>query len=232
MLRVRKMPRVVIVSTGNELVDVAAVPSLYQVRKSNSYSLFALLQAYGITAEMSHVADDYDATSDLLTHAVNRADVVILSGGISMGKFDHVPGVLDRIGVTSLFRKVNQRPGKPFSFGMYQNRCAVFLLPGNPVSALLCAIRYVEPWLRRCLNIPEQPLYARLDEEIKFQPAMQFFHPVSLHYLPGGTTAALPVTGNGSGDYANLITAQAFLELPSEKNEFSAGEVFRIWLVP
>ena len=229
-LLIKRLPNIIIVSTGNELVEVDEVPSPYQLRRSNSYTIQAVLQQYGIYADMMHLPDEPFTIEDELTNALNEYDVIILSGGVSMGKYDFVPKVLEDIGVKELFHKVRQRPGKPFWFGVHDNGVPVFAFPGNPVSAFMCLQRYFIPWLRKSMAVNElRKVFAVLGEDVTFTPQLQYFMQVSTVFNELGQLIATPVQGNGSGDLANLMESDGFLELPAEQNEFNKGEVFRLW---
>ncbi|MFC6997941.1 molybdopterin molybdotransferase MoeA [Rufibacter roseus] len=229
-LRVKKLPKVVVISTGDELVDVEQTPLPYQIRRSNSYMVKAALQQFQIKADMLHLPDDIAATREELRQCLQQYEVVILSGGISAGKFDFVPQVLEELVVQKRFHKVQQKPGKPFWFGTYGQQTVVFALPGNPVSTFLCLHRYCLPWLHASLGLPEKPkLFASLAQDISFKPQLCYFVQVQLHFNEQGQLLATPFEGNGSGDFANLIEADAFLELPPEQSEYNKGEVYRVW---
>lgn len=226
LLPVRKLPRVVIITTGDELVDTFVQPLPHQVRSSNNYTIKSVLQQYGISPSMQHIADDVEVTRTKISECLSAYDVIILSGGISMGKFDYVPQVLEELGVNKLFHKVKQRPGKPFWFGKHSNDVLVFAFPGNPVSAFMCLHRYFIPWLK---SGKQTTVFAVLGEDINFNPQLQYFMQVKLNINESGQLIATPQQGNGSGDYANLIDTNAFMELPMEKSNFKKGEVYRIW---
>ena len=228
-LLVKKLPKTVIISTGNELVDVNETPTSFQIRKSNNYTIKAVLQQHKLEADMLHIPDDASFTKQQIEKCLNEYDVIILSGGISMGKFDHVPAVLEELSVKKLFHKVQQRPGKPFWFGKHDNGVLVFAFPGNPVSTFMCLHRYFLPWLEKSLGINKQPGYAVLEEDFVFNPPLQYFLQVKLSINKKGCLMAKPVAGNGSGDFANLLGTDAFMELPLERNNFTKGEVFRVW---
>jgi len=229
-LLVKKMPKVVIISSGDELVDVNETPSPYQIRKSNSYTVKAVLQQHGLQPDVLHIPDDPEVTKTQIRHCLQNYDVLLLSGGISMGKFDYIPQALQDLQVTKLFHKVAQRPGKPFWFGQYQDKALVFAFPGNPVATFMCLNRYFLTWLNATLGLPQQlPVYAVLDKDFQFQPALQYYLQVKLHSNAQGQLMASPVEGNGSGDFANLADTEAFLELPLERSEFKQGEVFKVW---
>ncbi len=229
-LPVKKLPRVVILSSGDELVDVADTPLPYQIRRSNNYSTYAVLRQYGIEALMLHLPDDLDTIRREVVRLQTEFDVIILSGGVSMGKFDYIPQALESTGVSMHFHKVRQRPGKPFWFGTFGDRGVVFALPGNPVSTFMCLHRYVLPWLETSLGFPSAPpAYAMLAKPVRFEPQLVYFIQVKLRQDEEARTWAEPLEGHGSGDFANLLDTDAFLELPVEKTVFEVGEVFRVW---
>lgn len=228
-LRVKTLPKVVVISTGDELVAIQDTPLPYQIRKSNTYTIQAALQKYKIEAELLHIPDDRQSINQELQKCLQKYDVIILSGGISMGKFDYVPEVLEELDVKKLFHKVQQRPGKPFWFGKHANGVLVFALPGNPASTFMCLHRYFVPWLQKSIGLPEAKVYAALSIDFSFEAPLQYFLQVSLSINATGQLIATPLAGNGSGDFANLVEADAFLELPAEKSNFKQGEVYKVW---
>jgi molybdopterin molybdotransferase len=229
-LRVKTLPKVVVISTGDELVEIDQTPLLYQIRKSNSYTVQAALQEYKLGTDLLHIPDEQEAIRQRLSQCLEQYDVIILSGGISMGRFDYVPQVLEELQVKKHFHKVQQRPGKPFWFGKHPNGVVVFALPGNPVSTFMCLHRYFVPWLKACIGLDtDAKVYALLSRDFTFSPALQYFLQVSLSVNEKGQLLATPFEGNGSGDFANLVEADAFMELPLEKTTFKAGEVYRVW---
>lgn len=229
-LRVKKLPRVAIISTGNELVEVHETPGPFQIRRSNNYTIRAVLKGHGVNADMFHLPDDEAVIREKLSLCLENYDVLLLTGGVSMGKFDHIPRALEALKVEQLFHKVQQRPGKPFWFGKHANGQLVFAFPGNPVATFMCLHRYFLPWLNASLGIKEKPrLKAMLADGLSFPPPLKYFLQVKLFYNEDCQLMATPVEGNGSGDFANLADTDAFMELPLERNEFKRGEVFRIW---
>ena len=226
MLQVLKLPRVAVISTGDELVDISETPLPYQIRRSNVYAIAALLEStFKIEAQLFHFDDDKDLIFNGLKTVLSDFDVIVLSGAVSEGKFDFVPTALNDLGVEKLFHKVSQRPGKPFWFGRFQNQSVVFALPGNPVSTFMCACRYLVPFIHKNMgkNIP--PQYCVLSEDFFFKPNLTYFLQVKLHNEKG-VLMAKPIEGGGSGDLANLNDADGFLELPLEKSAFMKGEVY------
>ncbi|QIP16899.1 molybdopterin molybdotransferase MoeA [Spirosoma aureum] len=229
MLSVTALPRVALISTGDELVDVDETPLPYQIRRSNTYMLRAALLSLGITATLHHIIDDEEVLADNLAKLMAENDLLILSGGVSAGKADFVPAVLAQLGVQKQFHQIAQRPGKPLWFGTTSQK-TVFALPGNPVSTVLCAYRYVMPYLRASLGLAiAAPQYAQLAKPITFRPEITYFLPVRLTSEPDGRTLAHPLPGSGSADFANLLDADAFMELPADRSEFGAGEAFPLW---
>lgn len=228
-LWVKKLPRVVVLSSGDELVDVMDKPLPYQIRRSNSYALQAALFGWGIEAALFHLPDNLEIVRREIARCQTEFDVLLLSGGVSMGKFDYIPQALEDCGTLRHFHKVRQRPGKPFWFGSFGAKGVVFALPGNPVSTFLCLHRYVLPWLAASLGLPTKaPTMAVLAHELRFEPPLTYFLQVKLERDAAGLLRALPVEGKGSGDFANLPDADAFLELPAERTVFWAGEVFPV----
>ncbi|QCR21439.1 molybdopterin molybdotransferase MoeA [Pontibacter sp. SGAir0037] len=229
-LQVKKLPKVVVISTGDELVQVHETPLPFQIRGSNSYAIQAALQKYNLQPDLLHIPDDPEKTCIHLSRCLQEYDVLILSGGISMGKYDYVPQVLEELAVKKLFHKVKQRPGKPFWFGRHPAGALVFALPGNPVSTFMCFHRYVQPWLEASLGLKkQQAVFAVLHTDMTFSPPLQYFMQVKLEVNEAGQWLATPLEGNGSGDLANLVENNAFLELPSHKSVFKQGEVYRAW---
>jgi molybdopterin molybdotransferase len=220
----------VILSSGNELVDVHRDPGPFQIRKSNNYTVKAVLKQYGLDADMLHLPDDKQVIVEKLKTCLENYDVILFSGGVSMGKFDHIPKALEELNINQLFHKVSQRPGKPFWFGKHENGQLIFAFPGNPVATFMCLHRYFLPWLQASLGAREKPqLKAVLSNRLSFHFPLKYFLQVKLYYNEYCQLMATPVEGNGSGDFANLADTDAFMELPLEKNEFKRGEVFRIW---
>ena len=228
-LKVTRLPRTAIISTGDELVDVSENPLPHQIRRSNVYAIHAMLSEYKIDADLYHFNDDEAAITEGVARILAAYELVILSGAVSEGKFDFVPNVLNNLGVKKLFHKVSQRPGKPFWFGVSPNKTVIFALPGNPVSTFLCAYRYVLPWLKASLGLEnERQEWAILGENITFKAALTYFIPVKLDVenAQNGLLFAKPLAGHGSGDLANLNDADGFLELPLAQDVFEKGGVF------
>ncbi len=225
---VYQYPKTAIVSTGNELVDIHDRPLPHQIRRSNSYTLRAALYTLGCPADLFHLMDDRNAMERELGKLFSTYELVILSGGVSKGKFDFVPAVLESLGVTTIFHQVSQKPGKPLFFGTTKKQ-VVFGLPGNPVSTFLCFYRYVRPWLLQTIGAKPSNEYAILESDIELKGDLTHFLQVKLRN-EDGKCIATPVPGGGSGDFANLRDVDGFLEIPQGKPICSAGEVFPLIL--
>ena len=228
-LSVTRPARLAVVSTGDELVDVAEQPLPHQIRRSNAAMLQAAAHAAGATAEAFHFIDDQDVLRQGLPQLLSDFDAVVLSGGVSKGQADFLPGVLRELGVEQIFHEVEQRPGKPFWFGQKLGGAVVFALPGNPVSTFVNYYRYVQPWLRACQS-PEMPptptAFAVLAADVSFRPRLTHFLPVRLELTSDGRLLAHPQRAGGSGDLASLLYCDGFLELPPDQTEFPAGEAW------
>lgn len=232
-LLVTRPVRVGIVSTGDELVPVEAEVGDHQIRQSNNFALEAALNAMGIENVTNvHIADDPRLIEATLEELMESATAVLLSGGISKGKFDHVPRALEKLGVKKLFQGVLQRPGKPFWYGRSAaGGTAVFALPGNPLSTLTCFHRYVVPALEEMLGLKAStPVWVALKEPFVFYPPFTFFLPVIAGSSESGVLAARPHPARNSGDFASIVPTSGFVELPAEdRNEFPEGYTARYY---
>jgi molybdopterin molybdotransferase len=224
-LTVARLPELGVVSTGDELVPVGATPEPYQIRRSNAHALAAAFrQRWGAEARLEHLADDRQAVQDGLAGLLETVDVLVLSGGISKGKKDFIPEVLDALGVERIFQGVAQRPGKPFWFGRTPDGRPVFGLPGNPLSTLVGWTRYVAPALERMAGARPSPVHSfPLQAAFAFDKPLTLFLPVSLEPGADGTPVARPVPAANSGDYARVVPTDGVLELPADQDEFPAG---------
>jgi len=226
-VKVSREPRFMVISTGDELVEPGRPIEEHQVRRSNAYAVIAALRGRGFEQVANdHIVDDEKTLHEKLALHLSSSDVLILSGGVSKGKFDLVPKVLKGLGVTEVFYQVAQRPGMPMWFGMAPGGQAVFGLPGNPVSTLVCLIRYVVPAMAVAMGAPRllpEPL--PLAVPVKFHRAVAYFLPVSVRYNELGHAGAVPRPPNGPGDFLALTKADGFVELPPRSESFPEGFV-------
>ncbi len=220
-------PKTAILSSGDELVGISELPEPHQIRQSNVYALQAAMREMGWDADRFHLPDDRNVIQQQLAKILQVYDVLILSGGVSKGKFDFIPEALTELGVRKLFHHVSQRPGKPFWFGCSAKNKVVFALPGNPVSTYMCFYKYIKPWMMVQLGQQVKLSQAVLAQAFDFPPSLTYFLQVSLQNENGMLTA-YPVVGGGSGDFVNLNKGDGFLELPKDESTFRAGAVFPV----
>jgi molybdopterin molybdotransferase len=220
-------PRILIVTTGDELVAPGEPIEAWQVRRSNAAALRGGLQlrGYARVAE-DHLPDDHAVLAERLATHLATHDVLVLTGGVSMGRFDHVPSVLRQLGVAEVFHKVAQRPGKPLWFGIGAEGQTVFGLPGNPVSALTCLLRYVVPALAALAGAPPRPAeHLPLGADFHVKPALWYFLPVAVEHSPTLGAVAIPKPTRGSGDFISLLGTDGFVELPPGPATWPAGQL-------
>ncbi|MDX9973913.1 MAG: molybdopterin molybdotransferase MoeA [FCB group bacterium] len=230
-LRVSRLPRIAVIATGDELADVEESPiAPHRIRRSNDYAIAAALRTRGYAHVDTHWArDDEAALRDLVDALVDCSDAVVLTGGVSMGAFDYVPRVLHAVGVKALFHKVKQRPGKPILFGPGMRGQAVFALPGNPASALVCLYRYVLPSLDRASGArPATDEWVILERDYDSRTDLTCFLPVRAAVDRSGRLMAEPRPGNTSGDFATLAATDGFVELAAEQQKYPAGHTARL----
>ena len=241
VVKVAKQPKVMIVSTGDELVGVAETPLAHQIRRSNVFTLVSLLERLHIPSETAHITDDKPILKSKIATYLKEYDVLLFSGAVSKGKYDFLPEVFEELGLEKRFHKVAQRPGKPFWFGYSaalgesnkggninrDKKTIVFGFPGNPISTFVNCLAYFYPWYYKSVGLEVKEETAILAEGINFKPNLAYFLQVKLA-SENGKLMAYPITGNGSGDLASLVKADAFIQLPSDKIEFKKGEVYPI----
>ena len=232
-LRVSQQPAIMVISTGNELVEPGEPIQAWQLRRSNAYGVAACLRRRGFhRVADDHILDDAGALQQRLKLHLESYEVLILSGGVSMGKFDLVPGALAACGVQQVFHKIAQRPGKPFWFGTAPNGAAVFALPGNPVSTLVCLARYVIPALGAAMGATPPPASRdkiALAAPVTFNAPLTGFVPVRVETDDWGRPWALASPQNGSGDFAALAGTDGFVELPPGPRVYPKGFVTRLY---
>ena len=230
-IRVSLPPRIAVVSTGDELVDIGQPIQPYQIRSSNDRAIEAVLvRRFRARVTRVSLKDDSAAMLEAIVRLHEENDVVILTGGVSMGRYDFVPGVLEKLGVERVFHRIEQRPGRPMWFGVSAASKPVFALPGNPVSTLVCLVRYVVPGLWRAMGAePLAPERVRLAAAVKFSANLAYFLPVKLRPDESGATLAEPRPTNTSGDYAALAGTDGFIELPKGADVYPEGTPARLF---
>jgi len=228
---VTELPRVAVMSTGDELVDAGKPIAAHQIRSTNDRAVEASLTLHRLgNVTRARLRDDANALAIAIDRLDMEHDVLVLSGGISMGKFDFVPSVLTELGAKLVLQKVQQRPGRPMWFGVSARGKPIFALPGNPVSTLVCATRYLLPALRQASGLPppRQEL-VELTAPIEASPTLTLFTPVTLSSSDRGTLLASPHPTNTSGDFVTLAGTDGFVELAAKRGSYAAGTVARLF---
>ena len=211
-VKVKKRLNIAIVSTGNELVEVHETPSEFEIRSSNLEMLQSLLKPHCEQISVFRLSDDEQETSHFIQHELENFDIVCFSGGVSKGKYDFVAKALEENGIEKHFHGVNQKPGKPFFFGS-KNETVVFAFPGNPISVLHCAARYLIPQLNS--NAVEE---AQLKTTYINRSALTVYLPAFISTYKNGIRMAELILQNGSGDFMGAIRANGFVEvLPNQE---------------
>lgn len=228
---VAALPRVAVVSTGDELVDIGEPIEPHEIRSTNDLAIAASLARHGL-AEITRarLKDDEAALLAAIDALHAEHDVLILSGGVSMGEFDFVPAVLERLGVELVFHRIEQKPGRPMWFGVSGAGKPVFALPGNPVSTLVCLTRYLLPAFRQAAGlVPRAPEWAVLEADVTGPRDLSFLPAVSLSESRDGRLLASPRLTNTSGDFVSLAATDGIIELPSGPGVHRAGTAARLY---
>ena len=178
--------------------------------------------------KLFHFSDDPAHLFSGLSSILQSFQLIILSGGVSKGRFDFVPQILRDLHVQKVFHWVKQRPGKPMYFGTGKDNQTVFGLPGNPVSALICLRRYIVPLMLKFIGDIRPTKKAYLTKDISFKKNLTLFQAVSVWPCPDreGRLIAHPLTSNGSGDFSSLAESRGFLELPAQDKLYKKGSPY------
>ena len=221
-LTVERIPRIGLLTTGNEVVSPGDPTGPVQIRNSNRWLLEAALKKNGVgLASIGHAPDDPSILAAEIARGLEN-DILILSGGVSAGDADHVPGILSAAGVQQLFHRVAIRPGKPVWVGVVPGGCMVFALPGNPFSCMVNLILLIRPYLRACYGLSfAEPLGLPLAVDRKKRSPLDEFFPVSLH---GAPAVVSPIALNTSGDVRLGMGANMLALHPAASGDLEAGE--------
>lgn len=226
-VNVARKPIVAVISSGDELVEPFNKPGISQIRNSNAYQLLAqLLRAGALGKYYGIVRDDKEATYDLVKKAISECDVVLLTGGVSMGDFDFIPGVLEKADVKILFSRVNVQPGKPTTFGLHSD-AIVFGLPGNPVSSFIQFELLVRPLICKMMGSVQDVLTFNLPMKAAFSRGMSDRHAfIPVIITPEGM--AEPVEYHGSAHIAALSLANGIISLAPGIKRIEKGETVSV----
>ncbi|MBG99495.1 MAG: molybdopterin molybdenumtransferase MoeA [Solibacterales bacterium] len=224
-ITVYRRPRVAILSTGDEVVELGHTPEPFQIRNSNAHSLAAQIKRLGGQPEILPIAPDKpDRTRDLIEIGL-ESDLLLLSGGVSMGKYDYVEQALTDLGAEFFFTQVKIQPGKPLVFGQVQS-IPVFGLPGNPISTMVSFEVFASIAVHRLAGRSNSPLpffKARLRSDFSHKPVLTRFLPARLEEEYGNTTVD-PVKWQGSGDLTALALSNCFLVATPERASWAADD--------
>jgi molybdopterin molybdotransferase len=225
-VRVYARPRVAILSTGDEVVGIDENPRDFQVRNSNAYALAVQAARAGAAPEVLPVArDNYESTRDLIERGL-ASDLLLMSGGVSAGKYDIVERVLADLGAEFYFDRVRIQPGQPLVFGRARNRF-FFGLPGNPASTMVCFelfARAALDLLGGCSDAPLLILHSRLTQPFRHRPGLTRFLPATLNDKGG----IAPIQWAGSSDVPSIARANAFLVTEEDRETWDAGDWIRV----
>jgi len=230
---VRVPPHVAVISTGNELVDAAMTPGPGQIRNANGPALAAQVTSAGGVSFPPLLARDDEAHIRAVIEQALAADMLVFSGGVSVGDYDFVKQVLDAMGMELVFWKVQQRPGKPLAFGLLQGK-PVFGLPGNPVSSAMCFEQYVRPALAQMLGRQEvfAPLHpARLTAPTRKMAGLHYFARGHATVDAEGSLLVRDTGPQGSHLYSSVVQANCIFHMPPEMESPAPGtQVLVEWL--
>jgi molybdenum cofactor synthesis domain-containing protein len=229
-LQVTRKPRLTLLSTGSELVAVESTPGPSQIRNSNTYSLAGYAQAAGAeVVSAGIVRDDFDATRGAIADALSKSDVVMLSGGVSMGDYDLVKPALIDLGAEILIEKVAMHPGKPTVFAKLGEK-TIFGLPGNPVSVAVSFHLFARPALLKMqgagdVHLPRTKVYA--SRTVKGAPPRRSHQPGRL-VIREGRAEVEPLKWSGSSDLVAFMRADCLIVVSEDRQSLSEGELVEI----
>ena len=233
-VRVSRQPRIALLSTGTELVEVAQKPGPSQIRNSNTHSLAGYSEATGAKVISSGIVrDDFDATRNAIAECLATTEVVMLSGGVSMGDYDLVKPALQALGAEILVEKVAMHPGKPTVFARLGEQ-VIFGLPGNPVSVAVSFHLFARPVLLKMQGAREIHLLrgrAHVTHAVKGAPPRRSHQPARL-LIRDGRAEAEPLKWGGSSDLVAFMQADALIVVPEDRASLDAGELAEVIQLP
>ncbi len=227
---VSSSPRIVLLSTGSELVEVAELPGLSQIRNSNTFSLTGYVSSVGARVVQSRIViDDLKTTQTAIAEAAAHADVVMLSGGVSMGDLDLVKPALKQLGAEILVERVAMHPGKPTVFALLGDT-VILGLPGNPVSVAVAFHIFARPALLKLQGAKNTDLprfRALVSQDVKGAPPRRSHQPARL-IVSSGQAIAEPLKWSGSSDLVAFMHANALIVVPEDRKQLEKGELAEV----
>ncbi len=221
---VKECPMVAVISTGDELVEPDNKPAASQIRNSNAYQLIAQIMRAGGEAVYYGIApDDEEKTFNMLIKAIDECDIVLLTGGVSMGDYDKVPSVMERAGVRIIFDRIAVQPGKPTTFGLHDN-ALIFGLPGNPVSSFIQFEMLVRPMIMRAMGAEPKDEARRLKLSVDYsrkRTRRMAWVPVILN----SDEEVVPLEYHGSAHINALPAAYGIMKVPIGVSEIRKGDI-------
>jgi molybdopterin molybdotransferase len=230
-IRVIRKPRVALLTTGDEVIGIDEEIMPGKVRNSNAYSLYCQVkQSGGAPVNMGTSRDEKDSLRERLKSCLD-CDLIITSGGVSMGDYDYVRDVMNEIGMEQKFWKVAMRPGKPNLFGMIEGK-PFFGLPGNPVSGMVGFEVFIGPAIRKMLGQKdeEREVDALLQEDIKKKKGLRFFIRAVTRW-EGGRYVTVTTGPQGSGMLSSMVRADSLIILPEDEELVKQGTMVKVRLL-
>jgi molybdopterin molybdotransferase len=226
-ITVYKQPKVAVLTTGSELVEPDTIPALGQIRNSNAWQLYSQIKRVNATPIYFGIIEDTEEQIDLaIKKAISENDVVILTGGVSMGDFDFVPKILKQNNVNLIFEKIKIRPGKPTVFGVHEN-AFVFGLPGNPVSSFVLFEILVKPFLQKIMGVIESTINILLPLGVEYKRAKAEV----MQWIPSKINQngeIVPVEYHGSAHVSSICNADVFFPINIGVFEMKKGELVNV----
>jgi len=224
MVLVKRVPKVAVISTGNEVVPIDKTVLPHQIRDSNSWALKAFLEDYRIPVAYSRLVGDDQSSLRAALAEVMGFDLIIFSGGVSMGEADFVPKILSDLRVKKLLHKIKIKPGKPLWFGTQPAGGVVFGLPGNPMSCQVGYKLFIEPYLRECFGMsPVRPQKLPLKFERKKRVSFDEYFPCK--YTTRESTVLKTVPFKGSGDILSTVNSHGIALHPALSDDLAANSL-------
>jgi len=228
-IEVSRKPKAIIIVTGNELIAPGQELTSGKIYESNSYTLKAALKSVGVVAEIQSVKDDFESTKYMISNALSQCDLVITSGGISVGDYDFVGKAMNELGVNEIFYKLKQKPGKPLFFGT-KGETSVFALPGNPAAVLSCFYMYVIPAIRMMQgnSIPQlEQRSLKLTSEYKKGASLTHF--LKAHAI--GSEVRI-LNAQSSAMLSSFSEANCLVKLPEGMTDWAVGDEVEVFMLP